>query len=74
MGKGVKTDVVLAIAIVGVLGAAVGAILGYSANRFGLSNGTRLIIMVGFVALAGRLAQAIVARRAKARAARPETT
>jgi hypothetical protein len=62
-------DVLIVIAIV--LGSAVlvGAILGYSSNRFGLPASVRVPIIVVFLALASRFAQKFVKRRAEARAA-----
>jgi hypothetical protein len=47
----------------------VGAILGYSSNRFGLPASVRVPIIVVFLALASRFAQKFVKRRAEARAA-----
>ena len=40
-----------------VMSALLGAILGFSQNRFGLSNPIRVAIIAAFCALAGRLAQ-----------------
>lgn len=68
MGRGTKTgDVFLILAVVVVASAAVGVILGYSANRFGLSSGARVAIMVGFLSIVGRIAQLWITRRAKDR-------
>ena len=72
LGKGVKlSDCLLAIALVLPAGAAVGALLGFAGNR-GLSRNVGTVIMVAFVVLAGRFAQAFVRRRVKARSG-PET-
>ena len=69
LGKGVKIgDCLLAIAILLPVGALVGAGIGFSKNRFGLSSGVGTVIMVTFIVLAGRFAQAFVARRVNARA------
>ena len=62
-------DVLIVIAIVLVSAVLVGAILGYSTNRFGLPGSVRVPIIVVFLALAGRFAQKFVKRRAEARAA-----
>lgn len=67
--KGVRiADCLPAIAILLPVGALVGAGLGFSKNRFGLSSGVGTVIMVTFVVLAGRFAQAFVARQVNARA------
>jgi len=72
MGKGVTVrDVLLAILIIAVVGAGVGAVLGFSQNRFGLSQPVRVAIIAAFSALAARFAQVFVMRRVKHRSARP---
>ena len=46
MGKGVTVrDVLLAILIIAIVGAGVGAVLGFSQNRFGLSQPVRVAII-----------------------------
>ena len=68
--KGVKlSDGLVALGVIVVMGALLGAILGFSQNRFGLSSPIRVAIIAAFCALAGRLAQVIVTRRVKARSA-----
>ena len=70
LGKGVKLgDCLLAIAIILPMGALVGAILGFYGNRFGLSGGIRVLVIVAFAGLSGRIAQAVVMRRVRGRAA-----
>ena len=72
MGKGTRAgDVLLILVVVVVAAAAVGAILGYSANRFGLSSGARVAIMVGFLSIVGRVSQLWITRRAKSRSSQP---
>ena len=71
-GKGVTVrDVLLAVLIIAVVGAAVGAVLGYSQNRFGLSQAARVAIIAAFSALAARFAQVFVLRRVKNRSNQP---
>jgi len=53
------------------VGAAVGAVLGYSQNRFGLSQPARVAIIAAFSALAARFAQLFVLRRVKNRSNQP---
>ena len=71
-GKGVTVrDSLLAVLIIAVVGAGVGAVLGFSENRFGLSATARVAIIAAFSALAARFAQVFVLRRAKNRSGRP---
>ena len=66
MGKGVTVrDVLLAILIIAIVGAGVGAVLGFSQNRFGLSQPVRVAIIAAFSALAARFAQVFVGALAR---------
>ena len=75
LGNGVTIrDSLLVLAIVVPVGALVGAALGLYSNYFELSNGLRVLIIVAFCGLAGRIGQKIVLRRVKARSASKRMT
>lgn len=70
LGKGVSArDVLLSIVAVVVGGGALGALLGWAQNQFGLSAPMRTGIIVIYAVVAGRFVQAYVRRRAKERLA-----
>jgi hypothetical protein len=68
MWSGKLRDVLVVLAVALLFSAAWGALLGWSANEFGLSQGVRLVLMIVFLGMIGRFAGLYVARRAKARA------
>jgi ABC-type multidrug transport system permease subunit len=63
-------DCLPAIAIVLPAGAGLGALMGFSSNRFSLSGGIRTGIIVGFAMLCGSFARRFVMRRVRERAGR----
>jgi hypothetical protein len=70
MRDGKLRDSLIVLAVVLPLGAAWGALLGWSANRFGVSSGVRLLLLGGFVAVISGCSGTWVKRRAQARQGR----
>ena len=67
MRDGKLRDSLIVLAVVVPLGAAWGALLGWSANRFGVSSGVRLLLLFGFVAAVSSVSGTWVKRRVRGR-------